>query len=180
MITFVLVQFTPKMTSQDDSNDRKAQFQQSVKEMRGLLGQHGNQPGWDLAWKQGLTPWETMLGIQVQPALRWACEQDSALSKLIPEGKGKVLVPGCGRGQDVVYFATQRGLDAIGIDISTTAVQRAQEYVQQRQEQAQESEKEAINKYAKIVVADYLDPEAESGPHKNALIQGADLVYDYT
>jgi methyl halide transferase len=168
------------MSSQNDYEERKVQFQQSIKQVRGLLGEHGNQPGWDLAWKQGLTPWETMLGVEVQPSLRWACEQDSNLSTLIPKHNGKVLIPGCGRGQDVVYFATQRGLNAIGIDISTTAVQRAQEYVLQRQEQAQGSEKDAISKHAQIIVADYLDPEAESGPHKNELLQGADLVYDYT
>lgn len=40
--------------------------------------------------------------------------------------RGRVLVPGCGRGHDVAMFAAL-GADVVGLDISPTAIRQAQE-----------------------------------------------------
>lgn len=72
---------------------------------------------WDNAWKQNITPWD-MGG--VQPSLKEVIETSN-----IPFPKsGKALVPGCGSGYDVFYFASL-GLKATGMDISETAVEAA-------------------------------------------------------
>ncbi|TEB29876.1 S-adenosyl-L-methionine-dependent methyltransferase [Coprinellus micaceus] len=72
---------------------------------------------WDNAWKQNITPWD-MGG--VQPSLKEVMEN----SRIPFPRSGKVLVPGCGTGYDVFYFASL-GLKAMGMDISETAVEAA-------------------------------------------------------
>lgn len=154
-----------------------------IGQMRSLMSEKGNQPGWDQAWKLGVTPWETMHQGEVQAGLQWACEMEPSLAEMLPRNdrQAKVLVPGCGRGQDVVYFALQRGLHAIGIDISETAVEKAQAYVAQRAEQAKDEQAtQVIRQHAQVVQADYLDPNSQTGPHRSPLLQGADVVYDFT
>ncbi|GAA6037962.1 hypothetical protein JCM8097_009511 [Rhodosporidiobolus ruineniae] len=82
--------------------------------------------GWDQAWKGGLTPWDAS---GAQPALVELVEERwEAVGVPFDELKdGKVLVPGCGTGYDAAFFAS-KGIDAVGMDISPTAVQRAQGY----------------------------------------------------
>ncbi|EPS30702.1 hypothetical protein PDE_05654 [Penicillium oxalicum 114-2] len=63
------------------------------------------------------------------PALIDLVEQQTPLlSPLTPTGRRKrALVPGCGRGYDVVMLALH-GFDACGLEISETAVQEARRY----------------------------------------------------
>ncbi|GAA5967140.1 hypothetical protein JCM11641_000452 [Rhodosporidiobolus odoratus] len=83
--------------------------------------------GWEQAWQAQATPWD---GLNAQPALvelieeRWE-EVGVSLDTL---KDGKALVAGCGKGYDATYFAS-RGFDALGIDISDSAVQRAREFL---------------------------------------------------
>lgn len=73
---------------------------------------------WDDRWKAGETPWDH--GAPAPPLVE-LLGSDQA-SWLI--GK-RVLVPGCGSGEDVRELA-RAGADATGLDISPTAVAHAQ------------------------------------------------------
>ncbi|XP_010526816.1 PREDICTED: probable thiol methyltransferase 2 [Tarenaya hassleriana] len=70
--------------------------------------------GWQKCWELGVTPWD--LGGPT-PVVAHLCETDS-----LPDGR--VLIPACGSGYDVVAMAcpTRR---VIGLDISEAAVERS-------------------------------------------------------
>lgn len=58
----------------------------------------------------------------------WSGRVNSVLSTLVSELEpGRALDLGCGEGADVIWLASQ-GWDAVGIDISATAVERAATY----------------------------------------------------
>ncbi|KZT38973.1 S-adenosyl-L-methionine-dependent methyltransferase [Sistotremastrum suecicum HHB10207 ss-3] len=88
-----------------------------VNRIRELIGQSG-EAGWDLAWKESMTPWD--LG-EMQKPLRDLLESDRVPFPTV----GKAIVPGCGRGYEAVYIAGKLGLEVVGMDISPTAVEAA-------------------------------------------------------
>lgn len=69
---------------------------------------------WDQAYQENFTPWDK--GMPSPPLVRWL-----ASNKL----EGRVLVPGCGAGHDVAHLLAC-GVDAIGLDLAPTAIERAQ------------------------------------------------------
>ncbi|XP_020089873.1 thiocyanate methyltransferase 1-like isoform X1 [Ananas comosus] len=73
--------------------------------------------GWEKCWDKGLTPWDLGRPTPVVPQL--------VQSGTLP--KGRVLVPGCGLGYDVVAFASP-GRFVVGLDISDTAIRKAKEW----------------------------------------------------
>lgn len=70
---------------------------------------------WDKRYQDGDVHWDRG---GPSPPLRQYVERNPV--------RGRVLVPGCGRGHDVAMFAAL-GADAIGLDISPTAIRQAQE-----------------------------------------------------
>ncbi|THU54242.1 hypothetical protein C4D60_Mb10t22970 [Musa balbisiana] len=83
--------------------------------IRGLVNDDATD-GWEKCWEEGLTPWD--LG-QATPAVL----------QLVKTGtlpRGRVLVPGCGSGYDVVAIAGPERY-VVGLDISTSAVEKAKE-----------------------------------------------------
>ncbi|GAA5935393.1 hypothetical protein JCM1841_001943 [Sporobolomyces salmonicolor] len=103
---------------------------ESILKMRELLASDPTEGrsatgGWDQAWKADLTPWDSK-NKDVQPALRELVEERWAEVglPLASLSDGMALVPGCGRGYDAVFFAS-KGIDAIGLDLSATAVEAA-------------------------------------------------------
>ncbi|TFK86299.1 thiol methyltransferase 1 [Polyporus arcularius HHB13444] len=120
-------------------------------QLRALIQTH-NEQGWDEAWKVAATPWDAG---KVQPPLK-----DLIDSRIldVPRG-GKALVPECGRGYDAVCIADGLGLETLGTDISPTAIEAAQEYLNAT------SPTSAV----RYKVADFF-----------ALEGSFDLVYDYT
>ncbi|KAI0700653.1 thiol methyltransferase 1 [Cerioporus squamosus] len=123
----------------------------AMAQVRALIQTHKEQ-GWDEAWKVAVTPWDAG---KIQPPLN-----DLVKSKIldVPRG-GKALVPGCGRGYDAICIADGLGLETLGTDISPTAVQAAQEYL---------NSTSPISP-VRYQVADFF-----------ALEVSFDLVYDYT
>ncbi|KAI8870448.1 hypothetical protein GQ42DRAFT_122271, partial [Ramicandelaber brevisporus] len=73
--------------------------------------------GWDAAWEQSVTPWR--IG-KPAPALYDLV----AYSKFPLPSSGRVLVPGCGDGHDVI-FLSNASRPATGLDISPLAVEAA-------------------------------------------------------
>ncbi len=72
-----------------------------------------NITNWDQAYQDNFTPWDKG---QPSPPLVAFFERH--------ELKGCVLVPGCGVGHDVAFLVSL-GIDAIGLDIAPTAIERA-------------------------------------------------------
>lgn len=72
-----------------------------------------NITNWDQAYQENFTPWDK--GLPAPPLAEWL--DHNTLT-------GRVLVPGCGVGHDVAYLVS-RGIDAYGLDIAPTAVERA-------------------------------------------------------
>ncbi|KAI0134760.1 S-adenosyl-L-methionine-dependent methyltransferase [Xylariales sp. AK1849] len=77
---------------------------------------------WDSLWEDKWTPWDRG-GLSL--ALSDLLEQKPELFDLPTEGTRKTaLVPGCGRGHDVLLLAAF-GFDAFGMDVSEKAVNEA-------------------------------------------------------
>lgn len=74
-----------------------------------------NLTNWDQAYQENFTPWDK--GLPAPPLAEWLSR-----NKLT----GRVLVPGCGVGHDVAHLILL-GVDACGLDISPTAIERAKE-----------------------------------------------------
>ncbi|KAF2215926.1 hypothetical protein CERZMDRAFT_94314 [Cercospora zeae-maydis SCOH1-5] len=81
--------------------------------------------GWDELWKQQVTPWD-----RAGPSHALAdavTANPDILGPPIKSGSGRrrrALVPGCGRGYDVLLLASL-GYDAYGVDGSSTAIDAA-------------------------------------------------------
>lgn len=72
-----------------------------------------NITNWDQAYQDNFTPWDK--GLPSPPLVDWFSKNKVS---------GRVLVPGCGVGHDVMHLVSH-GIDAIGLDIAPTAVERA-------------------------------------------------------
>ena len=68
---------------------------------------------WDELYRRGETFWDKG---GASPPMREYLEKHAV--------RGRVLVPGCGRGHEVA-LAVEHGLDAVGLDIAPTAVAEA-------------------------------------------------------
>ncbi len=71
---------------------------------------------WDESYQNNETPWER--GEPAPPLVEYL--ESNSMS-------GRVLVPGCGLGHDVRHLASH-GCDAIGVDLSETALSRANSF----------------------------------------------------
>ncbi|MCF7786072.1 MAG: methyltransferase domain-containing protein [Prosthecobacter sp.] len=78
-----------------------------------------NVTDWNQAYQENFTPWDK--GLPSPPLVEWLT--NNTLS-------GSVLVPGCGVGHDVAHLVS-RGIDAYGLDIAPTAVERAKAHYPQ-------------------------------------------------
>jgi len=137
------------------TSEESAQIQQ----LRQIVADDPAGTSWDLLWKNNLTPWDRG-------------ETQLPLRNLLKSGKipfptsGKALVPGCGRGYDAVYIASKLGLETVGMDISETAIEAAN----------QNLKKSTVPDDAKISfqVGDFFKLQAPEDHSK------FDLCYDYT
>lgn len=75
---------------------------------------------WESRYEAGDTPWEK--GSAAPPLLELITKRGVAMW-----GGGPVLVPGCGLGHDVRVLA-ELGLEVTGLDISRSAVERAEDF----------------------------------------------------
>ncbi|KAG8917178.1 hypothetical protein FRC01_002623 [Tulasnella sp. 417] len=75
--------------------------------------------------QERVTPWDNG---EIQPPLRDFIESNDGKALLSKKSENaRALVPGCGTGYDAAYFASL-GYEALGADLSSTAVQRAKEF----------------------------------------------------
>jgi len=121
---------------------------------------------WENMWSRdgGLKPGTFFDASGSSPALLEVLEKDYAGGK----GKGKTaLVPGCGRGYDVVNMA-RLGFAATGSEISKTAAAAAEQFAKE----ARTQDGPAWEGSTHITLVDFFELQPPGG--------GYDLIYDYT
>jgi hypothetical protein len=133
---------------------------------------HGAQ--WDQLWKESYSPWDRG-GPSL--ALNDLLEQHPRLFPSIAGRKPRALVPGCGRGHDVLLLSAF-GYDVTGLDVSETSLKEAAENERLNSGEDIYAVREGIAaEKGKVtwMTADFFDSENAS------LKPGSfDLIYDYT
>jgi SAM-dependent methyltransferase len=126
---------------------------------------------WDDLWKEGFVPWDKGFP---SPAL-----VDFLRGDLFPakQGRKKALVPGCGKGYDVLLLSSW-GYDAYGLDVSEKALEGARQTQKEAEDQDIYKTKEGVQKGSVIWLSgDFFKSEflkdVEGEPN-------FDLIYDYT
>lgn len=154
---------------------------------REKLRQHfQNQPAeahtgrWDAMWQQKVTPWDRS---EPNPALIDALNEKSDILGSSTEGgdanrRKKALVPGCGRGYDVLLLASH-GYDAYGLDVSQTAIDACRELnIHQGDDDTTYPVKDAqIGRGSRnFLLADFFQDDLSSLTGGGSF----DVIYDYT
>lgn len=142
--------------------------------------EHGK--GWDKLWQEGdFLPWDK--GIP-NPALvdLLSNRRDLIGSPVVEEGgfygmrRKRALVPGCGRGYDVLLLASF-GYDAYGLEISESAVQRCEEEKSANGSKYSVKDETVGAGETKFIVGDFFADDWLKE------VKGAgnfELIYDYT
>ncbi|KAL2630498.1 hypothetical protein R1flu_015184 [Riccia fluitans] len=136
---------TEKMNSENPPLPSKLETQKKLREIVA-----GGPSGWDECWKEGVTPWD--MG-SVTPIIQHIVEQGQ-----VPEGR--ILVPGCGSGYDVLAMASETRF-VVGMDISETAIARAKKLASE----------EPRGKWVQFLLQDFFSYKAEAA---------FGFIFDYT
>jgi hypothetical protein len=115
---------------------------------------------WESMWSQGIAKGQAFDAGASSPSLR----------NLLTSGKidmrgQSVLVPGCGRGYDLVTFASAGASLAVGLELSSSAVNNAQSYLN-------EIQAPDLVSVCRLHVGDFYKWQPESGSFN--------VGYDYT
>lgn len=152
---------------------------------RAALKTHFNQypgeryaEGWAQLWTDGsFLPWDRG---RPSPALADTLEnhQDLVGGPMIDGRRKKALVPGCGRGVDVVLLESF-GYDAVGLEVSEGAVQSAKEFASQHGGSYPARDGKIGKGSSKVVQGDFYKNNflADVGMKEG---EKFDLIYDYT
>ncbi|KAI9725471.1 MAG: hypothetical protein M1828_003142 [Chrysothrix sp. TS-e1954] len=132
---------------------------------------------WDALWKDDFMPWDKG---QPSPALVDALRNKVHLigSPLTMGGaRRKALVPGCGKGYDVMLLAAH-GFDAYGLEISKTAKEAAESFAKEHLEEYARQGHSQGPGVCKYIQGDFFkdDWREQVGLRE----RGFDLIYDYT
>ncbi|KAJ3359328.1 hypothetical protein GGF32_009451 [Allomyces javanicus] len=150
------------------SPDIQARLDMDKKTMQSVIAESTakGENAWEQMWQEGVTPWDKGTA-------------SPALVKLINEGRipeGRVLVPGCGGGYDLVALASPTRF-AVGVDISPTAVAKVRETLSTHKVPADQ---------AAVIAADFFTfTESDLPAHATTSADGTatpqfDAIFDYT
>ncbi|KNE63411.1 hypothetical protein AMAG_08543 [Allomyces macrogynus ATCC 38327] len=150
------------------SPDIQARLDMDKKTMQSVIAESTakGENAWEQMWQEGATPWDKGTA---SPALVKLINEDR-----IPEGR--VLVPGCGGGYDLVALASPTRF-AVGVDISPTAVAKVRETLSKHQ---------VPGNQAAVIAADFFTfTESDLPAHATTSADGTatpqfDAIFDYT
>jgi SAM-dependent methyltransferase len=165
------------MAQPDQPTDARERLRQNF--IHHDLKEHPNR--WEHLWAQNDMPWDKGFA---SPALVDVLADRKPLLPAAPSGRRpRALVPGCGKGYDVLLLASW-GYDAVGVEAAATAIKAATAESQGWEEKPDYAVKDEASGRgsARFVFGDFFEKEWE----KEALAEdGAnegqwDLIYDYT
>jgi methyl halide transferase len=152
--------------------------------LREKLRQHflsGNNPDqWEKAWVEKITLWDRGFP---NPALvdllstRRDLLGDSLIQSDGQTRRKKALVPGCGKGYDVMLFASF-GYDAVGLDGSQTAIEKAKELALEETDKYPLQPGIESRGDVTFVVGDFFKNDWVKGSSESD--SKFDVIYDYT
>ena len=135
--------------------------------------------GWSKLWEDNFMPWDRL---KPNPALAETLEQgEDVIGKAAIEVDGqlqrkKALVPGCGRGVDILVLESF-GYDAVGLDVSPKALEEANKYCKEHEDEYQPRDKSLGRGTRRFVSGDFFSDDW----FEQAGTSGKfDLIYDYT
>ncbi|KAL2073648.1 hypothetical protein VTL71DRAFT_10974 [Oculimacula yallundae] len=158
--------------STDQPTDARARLLSHFNAARGSA-EHGSK--WNDLWTEGFLPWDKGFP---NPALSDLLSQrqdllPSSTSQQEPKKRKKALVPGCGKGYDVLLLSAF-GYDAYGLEISSKALEEARKVEREMGGKGDYVTRERVERGdVKWVVGDFFE---EGG----ILGEKFDLIYDYT
>lgn len=134
--------------------------------------------GWSKLWEKGdCLPWDR--GVP-SPALRdTLVNHKNIIGGALVDGKRKkALVPGCGRGVDVIFLQSF-GYDVVGLEISPGAVKACLEYAKEHEDKTPAADEKVGKGSIQFVHGDFYADDwlKEAGMTAG---EGFDLIYDYT
>ena len=138
---------------------------------------------WSALWDQGdFLPWDRG---SPNPALvdLLADGKDLLENNFADDASGnrkskKALVPGCGKGYDVLLLASF-GYDTVGLEVSETAVKRCYEVMEVQGDEYPPRSKSGPGK-AEFVIGDFFSDEWLAESHVVDRDGRFNLIYDYT
>lgn len=177
------------------SATRKPQRDLPLEESRAIMrdkfsGKSGKDynDGWEAMWQAGdFLPWDRLVP---SPALTDTIENHSHVvggpHLILPDGskrRKRALVPGCGRGVDVMLLQAY-GYDVVGLEYSSTAVEACKLYAKETEgEELYKVKDEKVGKGSRTFVQgdfyadDWLERAGLGKYGKEGIFE---LIYDYT
>jgi methyl halide transferase len=164
------------------------QVKKSVMDARARLQKHFQEypgekygEGWENLWTEGdFLPWDK--GSPNPALIDTLKEHEDIIGNAMVERDGKVrrkkaLVPGCGRGVDVLLLKSF-GYEAIGLEYSETAVKACHDFEEQHGSEYHILDEKLGEGTAKFVVGDFFRDDWLT--HTAGSEKTFDLIYDYT
>ncbi|KAI5289043.1 hypothetical protein KEM54_004499 [Ascosphaera aggregata] len=147
----------------------------SVSEYINSLPPDRQPEAWSTLWQHSLTPWDRG---EFSPALRTTLRErrDIFGDPIRPSGeRKKALVPGCGRGWDVLLLASF-GYDAYGLDVSVGAVEACQTLEAVAKADLPVEDARFGRGKATFIHGNFFEDDW----CRNIVIDKFDIIYDYT
>ena len=156
----------------DQPTDARARLLSHFATAKGS-SEHGQK--WDDLWKEGFLPWDK--GFPNPALVDLLSERQDLLLPPSKSGRRKALVPGCGKGYDVLLLSAF-GYDAYGLEISSNALQEARKVEKEMSGKGVYETRKGVGKGGITWLAgDFF----ADGFLKDVDGEGTfDLIYDYT
>ena len=135
--------------------------------------------GWAELWNKGnFLPWDRG---SPSPALADTLVNHSdVIGHAVVDGRRKrALVPGCGRGVDVLLLASF-GYDVVGLEYAEKALQACKEYVEENEGKYPVHDEKVRKGDMKFLQGDFYSDEWLKGTDWEDWDGRFDLIYDYT
>lgn len=138
---------------------------------------------WENLWQDGsCTPWDKGFP---SPALQDTLADRKDLFGGAPaedkpgtKSRKRALVPGCGKGYDVLLLASF-GYDAYGVDVSQTVIRKCEEVAKQDADKYPARDAGMGKGKVKFVCGDYFGNDWDD-MIDGGIGEGFDVIYDYT